>query len=115
MNLTKNDYRTMRRVNSRKFVYLVNLKPVELGRVRRLDALGLVQIVGDFVGGVTPDGKHAMEEYEMARGLRRREGRRWRITTAIAVAALLKSFLPELRALGVWLAEVVNQIIHGQT
>lgn len=104
----------MRRVNARKFVFLADLKSVELGRVKRLDSLGYVQIVEDFVGGVTPNGKHAMEEYEAEHHASRSEGRRWRITTAIAVAALVKSCLPEISALWVWLAEVIDQIVRSQ-
>ena len=109
--LTRREFRLLCRIDRRKGLCVNKQSARNAGCLHRLETLGYIQIVQDLAFGATPDGLHAMEVYRDHQSGRRTDSLRWRITTIISVAALAKSFLPELHSLAVWLSEMVHQIV----
>ena len=74
--------------------YLFHLK---LQIVQRIEAQGIVESF--LIAAMAALGHHAMSAYRQERREKARARVRYWITTAIALAALVKSFLPEIRGL----------------
>lgn len=58
---------------------------------------------------ITPTGERALIEHERELQREKKETFRYRITTLIAVIALIKSFMPEISAVLAWLLNLLRQ------
>ncbi len=70
---------------------------LKLQIVQRIEAQGIVESF--LIAAMAALGHHAMSAYRQERREKARARVRYWITTAIALAALVKSFLPEIRGL----------------
>lgn len=108
MELTREEYALLNRIMNEDGLFLDDFDEGDnIGRVRRLESIGYVRLIGDYVAGITPDGIHAIDQWGESLRQRRIQRRRWIITTTISVIALLKSFLPELSAAAAWLWNIL--------
>ena len=105
MKLTDTEYLTLSKLRREPIDDIEHLPESEQRTIRLLSRNECVLLLGDFVGGVTAEGHHAMEEYEMEREQTRRVAIRYWITTAIAVIALIVSVIALMHTLG-WLTRL---------
>lgn len=101
MQLMDDEYRILLKLIRKDVDDLDQLAAEEQRRVRLLSDAGYVSLSErhKFIAGVTALGHHAMSAYRQERREKARARVRYWITTAIALAALVKSFLPEIRGL----------------
>lgn len=86
MKLTKNEYRLLKHIDRLGWQNLSRLSDMDVGRSVILRQMGMLQIINESILGITPEGRHAMEEY--------REyvtEQRW--TRVLAIAAIIISIV----------------------
>ena len=101
MRLTKNEYLLLKNVAQLGWQNMSRLNDHDIGRAVILQRAGMVQIKDETIIGISPEGRHAMEEY--------REyvvEQRW--TRGMAFAAIIISVL-SLIATSEWLREQAAQ------
>ena len=101
MRLTKNEYLLLKKIAQLGWQNMSRLDDHNVGRAVILQRAEMVQIKDETIIGVTPEGRHAMEEY--------REyvvEQRW--TRGMAFAAIIISVLSMIATSG-WLREQAGQ------
>lgn len=110
LTLTKEDKKTLKKSEHDHVPYRLCHRLLRYQLVQKEVFISFVEAEGEFRGycSITDLGKDYLLWLNQQRHARQWENTRYWITTAIAFAALIKAFIPELSAATAWLLKLLK-------